>query len=54
MHRIWKETGFAWAGSHLSVPRVLQDSIPGATFGLGNVTIIFSAIPPPLPAGENQ
>lgn len=37
----------------LSVPRVLQDSVPGATLCLGNVTIIFIAIPSPLPTGNS-
>lgn len=52
-----KGTDFAREGSHLSVPRVLKDSIPGTTLCLGNVTIIFTAIPPPLPeecSGEKQ
>lgn len=37
----------------LSVPRVLQDRVPGATFALGNVTILFIAIPPPLPLSRS-
>lgn len=44
-----KETKSVQEGSHLSVPRVLKDSIPGTTFGLWNMTVIFIAIAPPLP-----
>lgn len=44
-----KETKCAQEGSHLSVPRVLKDGIPGTTFGLWNMTVIFITIAPPLP-----
>lgn len=45
----WKEPKPAREGSHLSVPRVLEDGVPGVAFCLGHVAVIFVAIAPPLP-----
>lgn len=50
----FKERELAREDSHLSVPRVLEDSIPGTAFCLGNVTVVFTAIPPTLPGGSSM